>query len=426
VARPAVRDGLKQRNPELRHCKQIVFYKSGSERIARHADLPQHGDALGGRLSTKQQLSAARDFSGVHGSFPHAIEPNWGGRMFSQVLGFVSRDMAIDLGTANTLVYVPGRGIVLDEPSVVAVTQARDGERKVIAVGREAKTMLGRTPSKIETIQPLRDGVIADFAAAEEMIKHFIRRVQRRSLFSSPRIMICVPASATPVERRAVHEAGLSAGARRVYLIEEPVAAAIGAGLPITETRGSMIVDIGGGTTDIAVLSMGEVIYSHSIRTAGNAMDEAIVNYVRFKHHLLIGSATAEAVKKEQGSALAKANGERITIHMKGRDLQRGFPTEISLEPHDIAEALSLPIQQIVGGIRQALADVPPELVADLCDSGIYLTGGGALLERLDLRLAQETGVKFKIAEDPLRCVARGTGMVLEQLDSMAHLLIKP
>jgi rod shape-determining protein MreB len=346
--------------------------------------------------------------------------------MFSQVLGFVSRDMAIDLGTANTLVYVPGRGIVLDEPSVVAVTQARDGERKVIAVGREAKTMLGRTPSKIETIQPLRDGVIADFAAAEEMIKHFIRRVQRRSLFSSPRIMICVPASATPVERRAVHEAGLSAGARRVYLIEEPVAAAIGAGLPITETRGSMIVDIGGGTTDIAVLSMGEVIYSHSIRTAGNAMDEAIVNYVRFKHHLLIGSATAEAVKKEQGSALAKANGERITIHMKGRDLQRGFPTEISLEPHDIAEALSLPIQQIVGGIRQALADVRPELVADLCDSGIYLTGGGALLERLDLRLAQETGVKFKIAEDPLRCVARGTGMVLEQLDSMAHLLIKP
>ena len=238
--------------------------------------------------------------------------------------------------------------------------------------------------------------------------------------------MICVPASATPVERRAVHEAGLSAGGRRVYLIEEPVAAAIGAGLPISETRGSMIVDIGGGTTDIAVLSMGEVIYSHSIRTAGNAMDEAIVNYVRFKHHLLIGSATAEAIKKESGSALAKTNGERVTIHMKGRDLQRGFPTEILLEPQDIAEALSLPIQQIVGGIRQALADVPPELVADLCDSGIYLTGGGALLERLDLRLAQETGVKFKIAEDPLRCVARGTGMVLEQLDAMAHLLIKP
>ena len=192
--------------------------------------------------------------------------------------------------------------------------------------------------------------MIADFAAAEEMIKHFIRPVQRRSLFSSPRVMICVPASATPVERRAVHEAGLSAGARRVYLIEEPVAAAIGAGLPITETRGSMIVDIGGGTTDIAVLSMGDVIYSHSIRTAGNAMDEAIVNYVRFKHHLLIGSASAEAVKKEQGSALAKTNGERVTIHMKGRDLQRGFPTEIELEPHDIAEALSLPIQQIVGG----------------------------------------------------------------------------
>jgi rod shape-determining protein MreB and related proteins len=346
--------------------------------------------------------------------------------MFSRVLGFVSSDMAIDLGTANTLVYVPGRGIVLDEPSVVAVTRQRDGERRVIAVGYEAKSMLGRTPTKIETIQPLRDGVIADFSAAEEMIKHFIRRVLKRRLFASPRIMICVPASATPVERRAVHEAGLSAGARRVYLIEEPVAAAIGAGLPITEARGSMIVDIGGGTTDIAVLSMGSVLYSRSVRSAGNSFDEAIVNYVRFKYNLLIGATSAETIKKDSGCAIAKANGERMAIHIKGRDLHRGFPADIALEPDDIPQALNLPIQQIVGGIRQALADVPPELTADICDSGIYLTGGGALLDRLDARLSQETGVKFKIAEDPLRCVARGTGKALEQLDTMADFLVKP
>jgi rod shape-determining protein MreB len=345
--------------------------------------------------------------------------------MFSRVLGIVSPDMAIDLGTANTLIYVPGRGIVVDEPSVVAVTQ-RNGDRKVIAVGHEAKTMVGRTSNKIETIQPLRDGVIADFGAAEEMIKHFIRRVRKRSPFSSPRIMICVPASATSVERRAVHEAGLAAGARRVFLIEEPVAAAIGADLPIDEPRGSMIIDIGGGTTDIAVMSLGSVIYSSSIRTAGNAMDEAIVNYVRFKHHLLIGASNAETIKRQAGSAMPRVNGADIAINIKGRDLQRGFPTEIALEPHEIAEALTLPVQQIVGGIRQALADVPPELTADICDSGIVLTGGGALLERLDTRLTQETGVKFKIAEDPLRCVMRGTGKALEKLEDMAAFLIKP
>ena len=345
--------------------------------------------------------------------------------MFSWVTGSVSADMAIDLGTANTVVYVPGRGIVLDEPSVVAIEQRGD-DQKVIAAGHEAKTMLGRTPSKIETVQPLRDGVIADFNAAEEMIKFFIRRVNKRRLFGSPRVMICVPASATSVERRAVHEAGLSAGARRVYLIEEPVAAAIGAGLPIDEPRGSMVVDIGGGTTDIAVMSMGSVIYSRSIRTAGNSMDEAIVNYARFKHHLMIGAPNAEVVKKEAGSAVAKANGTHVAIQLKGRDMQRGFPSEIALGPHEIADALTLPIQQIVGGIRQALADVPPELTADICDSGIYITGGGALLEKLDVRLQQETGVKFKIAEDPLRSVVRGTGQALERLDEIADLLIKP
>src|SRR6188768_1146115 len=240
--------------------------------------------------------------------------------MFS-ALGLVSSDMAIDLGTANTLVYVPGRGIVLDEPSVVAVTE-RGGERRVIAVGHEAKGMLGRTPSKIETIQPLRDGVIADFAAAEEMIKLFIRRVSRRRGFTGPRIMICVPASATPVERRAVHEAGLSAGARKVFLIEEPVAAAIGAGLPISEPRGSMIVDIGGGTTDIAVLSMGSVLYSRSVRAAGNAFDEAIVNYVRFKYNVLIGATIAETIKKESGLAARVPHRDyaRAARHRRGLD----------------------------------------------------------------------------------------------------------
>jgi rod shape-determining protein MreB len=355
--------------------------------------------------------------------------PMWsqigGGGMFSRVMGFVSSDMAIDLGTANTLVYVPGRGIVLDEPSVVAFAH-RDSGRVVIAVGREAKSMLGRTPDSIETIQPMRDGVIADFVAAEEMIKHFIRRVRRRKNFNSPRIMVCVPASATPVERRAVHEAALVAGARRVYMIEEPVAAALGAGLPVSEPRGSMIVDIGGGTTDIAILSMGGVIYSRSIRTAGHAMDEAIIDYIRFNHRLLIGAASAETIKKETGTAFAKANGSHAAIHIKGRGLQRGVPTEITLQSQDIANALNPPLQRIIDGIERALAEIPPELAGDICEAGIYLTGGGALLDRLDVRLSNEIGVLFKIAEDPLRCVVRGSGIALEQLDAMSGLLVKP
>ena len=303
----------------------------------------------------------------------------------------------------------------------------RDGERKVIAVGHEAKTMLGRTPSKIETIQPLRDGVIADFAAAEEMIKHFIRRVQPASDSSpSPRIMICVPASATPVERRAVHEAGLSAGARRVFLIEEPVAAAIGAGLPIAEARGSMIVDIGGGTTDIAVLSMGSVLYSRSVRSAGNAFDEAIVNYVRFKYNLLMGATSAEAIKKQSGCAIAKSNGDRVPIHIKGRDLQRGFPSRDQPraarhrrgpEPADPADRRRHPPRACR---RAARAHRRCLRFRHLADRRRRAAG------RLDVRLTQETGVKFKIAEDPLRCVVRGTGKALEQLDTMADFLIKP
>jgi rod shape-determining protein MreB len=345
--------------------------------------------------------------------------------MFSRVKGFVSADMAIDLGTANTLVYVPGRGIVLEEPSIVAIAH-RDNGREVIAVGQQAKSMLGRTPDSIETVQPMRDGVIADFAAAEEMIKQFIRRVQQRRWFASPRIMICVPAGATPVERRAVYEAALVAGARRVYLIEEPVAAALGAGLPISEARGSMIVDIGGGTTDIAVMSLGGVIYSCSIRTAGHAMDEAIIDYVRNRHRLLIGAASAETIKKEAGSAIAKVNGTHVAIHIKGRDLQRGLPTEIMLKPQDIVDALSPPLQRIVNGIHRALAEIPPELASDICESGIYMTGGGALLDKLDARLSNDSGVRFRVAEDPLRCVVRGSGIALEKLDELGDLLIKP
>ncbi|GAB4236406.1 MAG: rod shape-determining protein [Methyloligellaceae bacterium] len=342
--------------------------------------------------------------------------------MFSGLVGVISNDMAIDLGTANTLVYVPGRGVVLDEPSVVAI--AHDGaNRTVRAVGAEAKAMLGRTPENIETIQPMRDGVIADFTAAEEMIKHFIRKVHNRKAFTSPKIMVCVPADATPVERRAVQEAALSAGARKVFLIEEPVAAALGAGLTLTEPRGVMVVDIGGGTTDIAVMSLGGVLYSRSLRTAGNAFDEAIINYIRHRHHLLIGESSAEAIKVQAGAAIAKANGRLVEIHIKGRDLRKGVPSQIKLEPPDIAEALEPPLELIADGIRMALEQIPPELAADIYEDGICLTGGGALLEKIHLKLARCTGVKYKIPEDPLRCVVLGTGMALEQGDAVKDIL---
>ena len=335
--------------------------------------------------------------------------------MFSRVMGFVSADMAIDLGTANTLVYVPGRGIVLDEPSVVAVTQQRDGDRRVIAVGYEAKSMLGRTPTKIETIQPLRDGVIADFNAAEEMIKHFIRRVLKRRLFASPRIMICVPASATPVERRAVHEAGLSAGARKVYLIEEPIAAAIGAGLPIQEARGSMVVDIGGGTTDIAVLSMGSVLYSRSVRTAGNAFDEAIVNYVRRNYGTLIGETTAERIKIEIGCAWPDEQPQ--TMEVSGRNLAEGVPRNVTITSNEVLEALNESLSSILDAVRTALEQTPPELCSDVAETGIVLTGGGALLRGIDRLIGEETGLPVFAADDPLTCVARGGGRALELMD---------
>lgn len=335
--------------------------------------------------------------------------------MFTKLFGLLSADMAIDLGTANTLVYVKGRGIVLNEPSVVAITN-RKGKKMVQAVGDEAKMMLGRTPGNIEAIRPLRDGVIADFQVAEEMIKHFIRKVHNRRSFASPQVVVCVPSGSTAVERRAIQESAESAGARRVYLVEEPMAAAIGAGLPVTEPTGSMVVDIGGGTTEVAVLSLGGIVYSRSVRVGGDKMDEAIIGYIRRTHNLLIGEATAERVKKEIGSACPPENGEGDTITIKGRDLMNGVPKEIVVSQRQIAESLAEPVGAIVEAVKVALEHTAPELAADIVDKGIVLTGGGALLGNLDFVLRHATGLPVSIADEPLSCVALGTGRVLEDM----------
>ena len=335
--------------------------------------------------------------------------------MFSKLFGLLSADMAIDLGTANTLVYVKGRGIVLNEPSVVAIT-TRKGKKMVMAVGDEAKMMLGRTPGNIEAIRPLRDGVIADFEVAEEMIKHFIRKVHNRRSFASPQIVVCVPSGSTAVERRAIQESAESAGARRVYLVEEPMAAAIGAGLPVTEPTGSMVVDIGGGTTEVAVLSLGGIVYSRSVRVGGDKMDEAIIGYIRRTNNLLIGEATAERVKKEIGSACAPENGEGVEMTIKGRDLMNGVPKEILVSQRQIAESMAEPVGAIVEAVKVALEHTAPELAADIVDKGIVLTGGGALLGNLDFVLRHSTGLPVSIADEPLSCVALGTGRVLEDM----------
>ncbi len=335
--------------------------------------------------------------------------------MFSKLFGLLSADMAIDLGTANTLVYVKGRGIVLNEPSVVAIT-TRKGKKMVMAVGDEAKMMLGRTPGNIEAIRPLRDGVIADFEVAEEMIKHFIRKVHNRRSFASPQVVVCVPSGSTAVERRAIQESAESAGARRVYLVEEPMAAAIGAGLPVTEPTGSMVVDIGGGTTEVAVLSLGGIVYSRSVRVGGDKMDEAIIGYIRRTHNLLIGEATAERVKKEIGSACAPENGEGVEMTIKGRDLINGVPKEILVSQRQIAESMAEPVGAIVEAVKVALEHTAPELAADIVDKGIVLTGGGALLGNLDFVLRHSTGLPVSIADEPLSCVALGTGRVLEDM----------
>ncbi|MCC2976491.1 rod shape-determining protein [Sphingomonas sp. PL-96] len=334
--------------------------------------------------------------------------------LFSRFFKFMSHDMAIDLGTANTVVYLRGRGIVLNEPSVVAV-ETLNGVKKVKAVGDDAKLMMGKTPGSIEAIRPLRDGVIADIDVAEQMIKHFIEKVHgKRRFVRWPQIVICVPSGSTSVERRAIRDAASNAGASQVFLIEEPMAAAIGADMPVTEPIGSMVVDIGGGTTEVAVLSLRGLAYSTSVRVGGDKMDEAIVSYVRRNHNLLIGEATAERIKQEVGTAKPPADGIGKVIHIKGRDLVNGVPKEIQINQGQIAEALAEPVNTIVEGVRIALENTAPELAADIVDQGIVLTGGGALLHGLDEVLRDETGLPVSVAEDPLTCVALGTGRALE------------
>jgi rod shape-determining protein MreB len=342
--------------------------------------------------------------------------------MFSRLFGMLSADMAIDLGTANTLVYVRGQGIVLNEPSVVAMADVK-GKKQVLAVGDEAKQMLGRTPGNIQAIRPLRDGVIADFDVAEEMIKHFMRKVHHRRSFARPQVIVCVPSGLTAVERRAIQESAENAGARRVFLIEEPMAAAIGASLPVTEPTGSMVVDIGGGTTEVAVLSLGGIVYARSIRVGGDKMDEAIIGYLRRNHSLLVGEGSAERIKKLIGSACMPEDGDGAAIEIKGRDLMNGVPREMRVTERQIAEALSEPVGAIVESAKVALEQTAPELAADIVDKGIVLTGGGALLGNLDYVLRQATGLPVTIADDALSCVVLGTGQCLEEMKTLKSVL---
>ena len=342
--------------------------------------------------------------------------------MFSFLSSFISSDMAIDLGTANTLVYVKSRGIILNEPSVVAF-HLRDGKKQVLAVGEDAKLMLGRTPGSIQAIRPMRDGVIVDFDVAEEMIKHFIKKVHKRGMFARPKIIVCVPHGATPVEKRAIRESVLSAGARQAGLIAEPIAAAIGAGMPITDPTGSMVVDIGGGTTEVAVLSLGDIVYARSVRVGGDRMDEAIISYLRRQHNLLVGEATAERIKTQIGTARMPEDGRGASMDIRGRDLLNGVPKETEVTQVQVAEALSEPVQQICEAVMTALESTPPDLAADIVDRGVMLTGGGALLGDLDLALREQTGLAISVADESLNCVALGTGKSLEFEKQLAHVI---
>lgn len=344
--------------------------------------------------------------------------------MFRNLFGVLSNNVAIDLGTANTLVYVQGQGIILNEPSVVAIVNNK-GRKQVLAVGNEAKLMVGRTPGNIQAIRPLREGVIADFEIAEDMIKHFIQKVHKRRKFISPQVIICVPSGSTAVEKRAIQESAESAGARKVFLIEEPMAAAIGAGLPVTEPTGSMVVDIGGGTTEVAVISLGGIVYARSVRIGGDSMDDAIIAYIRRQYNLLIGEATAERIKKTIGSALATNTSEQKTLSIKGRDLVNGIPKEIIVNEKNIAESLSEPVSGIVDAVKTALEHTPPELAADIAEKGIVMTGGGSLLNNLDEVLRRSTGLPVSIADDPLSCVALGTGHALEQIKTLKDVLVR-
>lgn len=342
--------------------------------------------------------------------------------LFDVIFGMFSNDLAIDLGTANTLVYLKSKGIVVSEPSVVAVQKDSMGQKKVLAVGMEAKKMLGRTPGSIIAIRPMKDGVIADFDITEEMLRYFIQKVHNRKTLVRPRIVICVPSGITQVEKRAVKESAESAGAREVYLIEEPMAAAIGAGLPITEASGNMIVDIGGGTTEVAVISLAGVVYAKSVRVGGDKLDEAIVQHLKRKYNMLIGERTAEQIKIEIGSAY---HGDDLgTMAVKGRDLVSGIPKTLEIDSNEIREALSETVNAIVEAVRIALERTPPELAADIVDKGIVLAGGGAYLRNLDVLLAEETGLPVVIAEDPLSCVVLGSGKVLDELDLLKRVTV--
>jgi len=343
--------------------------------------------------------------------------------LLDPVLGLFSNDLAIDLGTANTLVYMKGKGIVLSEPSVVAVRKNGRSGNKVLAVGRDAKMMLGRTPGNIVAIRPMKDGVIADFEITEAMLRHFIRKAHNRRTFVRPRIIICVPSGITQVEKRAVRESAESAGAREVFLIEEPMAAAIGAGLPITEPTSNMVVDIGGGTTEVAVISLAGIVYSKSVRVGGDKMDEAILQYIKRKYNLLIGITTAELIKTTIGSAYPGDQAE--TIDVKGRDLVTGIPKILTIDSDEIRQSISEQIETIVETVRIALEQTPPELAADIVDTGIVLAGGGALLKNLDILLREETKLPIIMSEDPLSTIVLGSGMALDNLAMLKEVTIR-
>ncbi|NPA40095.1 MAG: rod shape-determining protein [Thermodesulfobacteria bacterium] len=342
--------------------------------------------------------------------------------MFSKIFSWFSKDLAIDLGTANTLIYLKGKGIILTEPSVVAIKE--DGRlKRVIAIGEEAKRMIGKTPGSIKAIRPLREGVIADFEVTEAMIRYFIQKVHNRGYLVKPRIMISVPSGTTQVERRAVKESAESAGAREVYLIEEPMAAAIGAGLPVTEPVANMIVDIGGGTTEVAVISLGGIVVSHSIKVAGDKIDESILQYIKRKYNLLIGEATAEQIKIKIGNVKPEEPYE--TMDIKGRDLVTGVPKTLTINSKEIQEAIKEPIDLIVQAIKQVLEETPPELAADMVEHGIWLSGGGALLKNLDRLIEEETGLTVHLAENPLTCVALGAGKALDEIDKLKKVTVE-
>ena len=346
--------------------------------------------------------------------------------MFGFYDSYFANDLAIDLGTANTLIWARGKGIVLDEPSVVSIRQegGPNGKKVIQQVGLAAKQMLGRTPGNITVIRPMKDGVIADFTITEQMLKHFIRRVHKSNMFTpSPRIVICVPCGSTQVERRAIREAAYAAGARRVELIEEPMAAAIGADLPVDEATGSMVVDIGGGTTEVGVISLGGAVYSGSVRVGGDKFDEAIINYIRRNYGMLIGETTAENIKKEIGSAFP--GSEVRDMEVKGRNLAEGVPRSFTISSNESLEALTDPLNSIVSAVKTALEQTPPELGADIVSKGMVLTGGGALLRDIDRLLMEETGLPVIIADDPLTCVVRGSGKALERMDKYSNIFAR-